>query len=122
MEPLLTRLLQWFVRLVNQGEGSLVIKKLCTSLIAYFFRPSVSWDKCLLHVLLCFKEGDAVNQDRLKDLSALDATSIMPQLQRPQLLATLWFATNLIEEVGKTDAASLQAFAYQKPLVDEIKY
>ncbi|KAL9030625.1 MAG: hypothetical protein Q9196_001281 [Gyalolechia fulgens] len=113
--PLLHRLLHWLTRRVNAGEGSLVIRKLCTSLVAYFLRPMVTWNRCLLHLVCCLRQGDAVDYEQLMSSHDQDAAQVIPNLSKAQLLTALWFAVTLVEEVGKTSHASIQTSAVDAP-------
>ncbi|KAL8927944.1 MAG: hypothetical protein Q9208_002019 [Pyrenodesmia sp. 3 TL-2023] len=105
--PLLHRLLHWITLSVQVEKGHLVARKLCTSLVAYFLRPTVSWNRSLLHLVCCFTAGEAVSCEQLMSTSDKDAARIVPRLGREQLLASIWFALNLIEEVEKTSPTSI---------------
>ena len=113
--PLLHRLLQWFAIRVNAGEGPLVVRKLCTALVAYFLRPKISWDRCLLHLVCCMHRGDAVGYEQLMSNYGKDSSKVLLGLNESQLLAALWFAVSLVEEVGKTSSASIQTFVVVSP-------
>ncbi len=105
---LLDRLLLWVVRLVNAAEGALVLRKMCASLVTYFLRPSVSWQHCIRHLLCCFRAGSAVAQQSLSEYPPTD--ELVRQLSQLQLLTGLWFCVGLVEEVGKTDDASIETY------------
>ncbi len=108
---LLNRLLLWLVRLVNAGEGPLVIRKLCSSLIAYFLRPSVSWEHCIRHIICCFSVGDVVPRDCLPQQPSTD--QLVGKISRLHLITMMWFCAGLIEEVGKTNSSSLETYDSQ---------
>ncbi|KAL8734875.1 MAG: hypothetical protein Q9166_001227 [cf. Caloplaca sp. 2 TL-2023] len=112
--PLLHRLLQLLTLRTNAGDGALVTKKLCTALVAYFLRPSVSWDRCLLHLVCCLGEGNAVSYEQLMSSSYTEASQVVQSLEKPQLLTALWFATTLVEEVGKTSSANIRTHKYHE--------
>ena len=103
---LLDRLLLWLIRLVQAGEGPLVIRKLCTALVAYFLRPEASWKHCIRHIACCFAAGD-VSSGHILSQSTPMAT-VIEGLNQAQLVTTMWFAAGLVEEVGKTDSSSIQ--------------
>lgn len=107
---LLDRLLFWVVRLVNAAEGALVLRKMCASLVTYFLRPSVSWQHCVRHLLCCFRAGGAVAQQTLSENPPTD--ELVRQLSQLQLLTGLWFCVGLVEEVGKTDDASIETYGF----------
>lgn len=105
---LLDRLLLWVVRLVNAAEGALVLRKMCASLVTYFLRPSVFWQHCIRHLLCCFRAGSPVAQQSLSENPPTD--ELVRQLSQLQLLTSLWFCVGLVEEVGKTDDASIETY------------
>ena len=103
---LLDRLLLWLVRLADVGEGPLVLRKLCSTLVAYFLRPSVSWDHCVRHVICCMRFGDIISRD---NLSSMPPTGdMLSHLDALKIKTVLWFAAALVEEVGKTNPDSAQ--------------
>lgn len=103
---LLDRLLLWVVRLVGDAEGALVLRKACSFLVSYFLRPSVSWEHCIRHLLCCFTAGAVVSHQALSQHPS--TAELVGRLSQLQLLTSLWFCAGLIEEVGKTDNASVQ--------------
>lgn len=105
---LLDRLLLWLVRLVNSMEKPLVIRKICASLVAYFLRPGVTWEHCVRHLICCFSVGEVVP---LQAVSQHPSTAeLVINLSQLQLTTALWFSTNLVEEVGKTNIASIETY------------
>ena len=99
---LLQRLLTWLIQLVQVGDGPLVIKKLCSSLVAYFLRASTSWDRCLRHVICCLVVGRYYPHSHLEQLAP--TVELLAQSNPLQLKTSLWFSTTLVEEVGKTNS------------------
>ncbi|KAI9875175.1 MAG: hypothetical protein M1830_008787 [Pleopsidium flavum] len=107
---LLIRLLSRLVRLVSQNEGSLVVRKICSALVAYFVRPNSAWEHCLRHVICSFHSGQAVSTE---SLSVLPSTGdLIPGLSQLQAIATLWFSSMLVEEISKTDNTNMQTHKY----------
>lgn len=105
---LLQRLLTWLIQLVHAGERPFVIRKLCSALVAYFLKPSTSWKRCLRHLLSCFAAGRVVGPDELSRFPS--SHELLIQLNTLQLKTTLWFATALVEEVGKTSSKTSQTY------------
>ena len=103
---LLHRLLTWLTFRIKSNEGPLVIKKLCTALVAYFLRSSASWERCLLHLICSLSEAEAVNYDLMMSEHYEIATRVVTSLEAPQLLTVMWFATILVEEVSRTSSES----------------
>ena len=105
---LLDRLIEWLIRLVDAGESQLVIRKLCSSLVAYYLRPAGRWTQCIRHLVLSFNEGRVVPNDTVTE--GPKTGSVAAKLSPSCLMAMLWFAGGLVEEVGKTNAASIQTY------------
>lgn len=105
---LLDRLIEWLIRLVNAGESQLVVRKLCSSLIAYYLRPEGRWKQCIRHLVLSFSEGQVVPTNTLAQEPKTGP--LAAKLSLPCLMAILWFAGGLVEEVGKTSGASIQTY------------
>lgn len=103
---LLDRLLQWLVRLANAGEGALVLRKLCSTLVTYFFRPSVKWDHCVRHIVCSMITGDILFPETVSTMGTLG--DILTKLTSLEVTVVLWFATALVEEVSKINPDSVQ--------------
>lgn len=103
---LLHRLLNWLTLRIKFNEGPLVVKKLCTALVAYFLRSSASWERCLLHLICSLSEGEPVSYELMMSEHYDVASRVVTSLEAPQLLTAIWFATTLVEEVGRTSSES----------------
>ena len=105
---LLDRLIEWLIRLVNARDSQLVIRKLCSSLIAYYLRPLGRWKQCIRHLVLSFNQGHVVNSNTLAQDTKLG--QVATKLSQSCLMTILWFTAGLVEEVGKISAASMQTY------------
>jgi len=103
---LLDRLLQWLVRLADAREGTLVLRKLCSTLVAYFLRPSVNWDHCVRHIVCCMRSGDVLSSETVSSTGTLG--DVLSNLNTLKVTIVLWFAAALVEEVGKVNPNSVQ--------------
>lgn len=103
---LLDRLLQWLARLANAGEGALVLRKLCSTLVTYFFRPSVNWDHCVRHIVDYMITGDVLVLENVSAMGTLG--SVLSNMTPLKITVILWLASTLVEEVGKTNPNSVQ--------------
>ena len=110
---LLQRLLSWLVRLVSNDEGPLVLKKLCSALIAYYLKPSGSWHRCVRHLICCFSAGDAIAYDVLDQYPTTN--ELIARMSRSQLITTIWLITTIVEEVGRMDSNSVQTYVRHAP-------
>lgn len=105
---LLDRLIESLIRLVNTGESHRVIRKLCSSLVAYYLRPAATWKLCIRHLVLSFNEGRVVPSMTLTQ--APETGLVAAKLSLACLKAILWFSGGLVEEVGKADTASMHTY------------
>lgn len=96
---LLNRLLYWLIRLVNQGDGALVLRKLCTALVAYFLHPLSRWDSCVKQIICSFALGDIAPPQTLASYASVDET--LRKLNKLQVRTILWFSASLAEEASK---------------------
>ncbi|MCJ1404831.1 hypothetical protein MMC11_008057 [Xylographa trunciseda] len=109
---LLETLLSWLIRLVSLNERPLVVRKLGSALVAQFFQPAAQWTRCVRHVICCFYTSSVMLE---KDVDSLPPSSSMVQnLNASQVIATLWFATTLVEEAGKLGAETSQTHIYHE--------
>lgn len=108
-ELLLYRLVGRLIGLIEAKETALVLRKLCSALIAYYLRPSVAWKQCIRYLIVCFKVGNPVSLDHFRTEQS-STSSMIALISEPYLMATLWFAEGLVEEVNKVDAASIQTY------------
>lgn len=105
-KSLLQTLLGWLVQFVQSHEGPLVMRKLCSTLVVYFLQFSASWTRCVKHLLYCLCMGRVVPYDALKE--APETSNLVQNITDKKATIVLWFASNLVEEVGKTDSNSMK--------------
>ena len=103
---LLETLIATLVQFLSNGEGALVIRKLCSTLVAYFMQFSASWKDCIKHLLYCLYANRAVPYEHMDD--NFDTATAIQSLSSEKAVALLWFAGTLVEEVGKTDSNSMK--------------
>ncbi|MCJ1247252.1 hypothetical protein MMC30_004466 [Trapelia coarctata] len=109
---LLVRLLTWLVQLTSGNEGALVVRKLCSALVAYFLQPAAAWTFCIRHILSCFQANSAVSEDSVKQTQL--STEQIYQLDTSKVTTALWFAISLVEEAGKIGFDSIQTHRPQE--------
>lgn len=108
---LLYRLVEWLIQLTKSHESALVLRKLCSALIAYYLRPSGAWQQSIRHLLISFNAGRPIVLDRLS-AERSPTSSLVETLNGTQRPTILWFASGLVEEVNKADSASIQSYKY----------
>lgn len=79
---------------------------MCIALVTFFIHFSQLWPNCLRHFLYSLDLGRATPIEALDD--ALDTSVIVQNLEASKLKVAIWFATSLVEEVGKTDMNSIK--------------
>lgn len=102
----LQRIIGWLIKSINGGEGALVVRKLCSTLVSFFLRFSSTWNQCIPHLVYCLSANEAVSYDVF--VQSAEKKSLIQNLPSEKALAVLWFATVLVEEVGKTDSQSMK--------------
>ncbi|KAI9807313.1 MAG: hypothetical protein M1833_000056 [Piccolia ochrophora] len=100
-QQLLERLVTWLLRLISHKEGSLVVKKLCSTLVAYLIRFPKRWSRCVRQLLCSLREAKFMSSDTLERGEPTE--SLVSGLGISQSRAALWFVRTLVEEAGKID-------------------
>jgi hypothetical protein len=113
-QALLQTLISWLIRCMEISEGALVVRKLCSTLVAYFLQFSTSWERCIKHLMYCLCTNEALPYNSLDD--APDTATLIQNLSDAKAVAIFWIATTLVEEVGKTDSNSMKQLSPPPPL------
>ena len=95
------RLISWLVRLVGQGETSLVIKKLCSTLTTYYLRSPIQWKRPIIHIALSMQQGDVAAEPDPD--ASISMANITKTLNLSQAVTLLGFAGTLADEVGRME-------------------
>lgn len=107
------RLLEWLLRLVKNGEGRFVLRKLCSALVAYYLRPSVTWDHYVKRLIYSFSLDAVVSPEQ--NLSSYQSTDkALDALNNLQLKTVLWFSATFVEEVSKVKVVDAKTLAFYK--------
>jgi hypothetical protein len=103
---LLNRLLHWLVQCVSRRDTPIVVRKVCSALVAIFRQTEGSWTRCLDHVIACFIANSVVDHAQVlaQDVASYKFSDLSPQ----QVAASLWFASALIEDVNQLNPDSVQ--------------
>ncbi|TVY38169.1 Importin beta-like protein [Lachnellula subtilissima] len=119
VQALLQTLVGWLVRCVENAEGPLVMRKLCSTLVSYFLQFSISWTRCVKHLMYCLCMKRAVPYDEALPESP-DTAVLAAELSNETAIAILWFASSLVEEVGKTDSSLMKQNKFHKSVVPNV--
>lgn len=82
------------------------MRKLCSTLVAYFLPFSSSWTRCVRHLLYCLCKSQAMPYQSLSE--APDTPILIESLANDKAIIMFWFAATLVDEVGKTDSSSMK--------------
>ena len=82
------------------------MRKLCSTLVAYFLQFSMSWTRCIRHLVYCFCQDEAVPYQSVA--GAPDTPILIENLSHDKALVIFWFAATLVDEVGKTDSSAMK--------------
>lgn len=107
---LLDTLLGWLVQSTENSEGTLVTRKLCSTLVAYFLQFSLSWTNCVKHIMYCLCVSKVMPYSALND--APELAPLLQNLPDAKSVAVFWFAETLVEEVGRMDSKSMRELVF----------
>lgn len=85
------------------------MRKLCSTLVAYFLQFSTSWVRCVRHLIYSFYVNQAVPYSSMAE--APDTPLLIGNLSNEKAIVIFWFAAALVEEIGKTDSSSMKQFS-----------
>lgn len=97
---LLGRLIDHYVLLVNGGERSLVLRKLASSLVTIFLKPTSIWTRAILNVGASLVNGKYVSEEECKSVDF--GTAVLPAMTEAQVVALLYFSHILAEEIDRS--------------------
>ncbi|KAG4414230.1 hypothetical protein IFR04_012636 [Cadophora malorum] len=124
-QALLQTLIGWLIRCLNGSESALVVRKLCSTLVAYFLQFSSSWERCIKHLMLCLYANEALPYAALGD--SQETVAMVDNISNtknsspvPKAVALFWFAATLVEEVGKTDSSSMKQHKFHLSVVPNV--
>ncbi|KAK0099684.1 hypothetical protein ONS95_013423 [Cadophora gregata] len=125
-QALLQTLIGWLIRCLNGSESALVVRKLCSTLVAYFLQFSSSWERCIKHLMLCLCSNEALPYAALESSQETVAAMVDNVSNSktgspvPKPVALFWFAATLVEEVGKTDSNSMKQHKFHLSVVPNV--
>ena len=115
-DSILQTLVEFLIKFLSNGEGALVIRKLCSTLVAFFLQFSTQWTHCIKHLTYCLYRNQALEYSTVVD-EVPEASVMLQDMPSHQLVAILWFSSGLVEEVGKMDSNSMKQFERTNPCI-----
>lgn len=117
----LVTIIDFLIKWIDSEEGPLVGRKLCSALVTYFFQFPSSWSNCVRHLLYCFSSNKALPYSAFEN--TLEPGILIQALSNKKAKVIFWFASNLVEDLSKTDSNSMKAndfHRYIRPNIDDI--
>ena len=93
------------------------MRKLCSTLVVYFLQFSDSWTRCVKHLMCCLSDGHATFYSAVEE--AAETSQLIENISDEKATIILWFASSLVEEVGKTDSSSMKQLSLSHTPWDE---
>ncbi|KAI1129600.1 armadillo-type protein [Nemania abortiva] len=112
----LRNLITWLINSLDDGSGPVVIRKLCSALVAYYIHYSHTWPKCIRHLIHSLDRNAFVPIE--ESAGSLPLELIIPELTTQKFLAATRFATALAEETDKVDTKSTQYIGLHERVFD----
>lgn len=100
-EAVLADLIQSYVNFTNQLEQKFVLRKVCSTLAAFYLHPKSSWRFPVRHVLISLCDNQIAEHEGVNDFykvwSGIEHETPM------RLRSALWLGSSVVEEVAKSD-------------------
>ncbi|KAI0476988.1 armadillo-type protein [Xylaria cf. heliscus] len=112
----LQNLITWLVHSLSDGSGPIVIRKLCSALVAYYIHYSHTWSKCIRHLIHSLDRNAAVPIDEVE--ASLPLEQVIRDLETQKFLAASWFASALAEETEKVDNKSTKYISLHERVLE----
>ncbi|KAF2434747.1 ARM repeat-containing protein [Tothia fuscella] len=96
------QLVTWLVRLAENGEGKMVLQKLCSTLAVYYLlQKKAHADACVRTLLASFATNAPTSPKDVAQLTSDAIAQLITTLSPDRLTLALWFCRNLTEEANK---------------------
>ncbi|KAI0115812.1 armadillo-type protein [Nemania sp. FL0031] len=112
----LRNLITWLINSLGDGSGPIVIRKLCSALVAYYIHYSHTWSKCIRHLIHSLDHNAVVPIE--EGAGSLPLERVIPELSTQKFMAASWFAAALAEEIEKVDTKSTQYISLHERVLD----
>ncbi|KAJ5708602.1 hypothetical protein N7488_008403 [Penicillium malachiteum] len=99
---ILERLINHFVTIVNEGEQTMVVRKLASSLVAIFRHTASSWKQALWQLAASLAHGGFVSESESQTVDFLNG--VLPTLSTSKATALVFFSIALAEEASRLEA------------------
>jgi hypothetical protein len=91
-----------------------VLRKLCSTLVAYFAQPTSEWQFPVRDVLASiFGHGSAEQLEQITQLGTSEASLLVPPMKTityEQLRGILWLSLSLVEDVLRSEPKGIDGY------------
>lgn len=101
---MLGRLIDHYVFLVNGGGQPFVVRKLATSLATIFLKANSPWAHAIWNLAASLANGKYISEEQCQSVDLQNA--VLPAMAERQVMALLYFANILGEEINKWSSES----------------
>ncbi|KAI0382663.1 ARM repeat-containing protein [Hypomontagnella monticulosa] len=98
------KLITFLITYLRDGTASFVIRKVCSTLVAYFIRCPQLWRMCVRHLSYCLETRTCMPIGEVDEFSPFQDVS--RALDTKSYYAIVWFAQILADEAEKVDTKS----------------
>jgi hypothetical protein len=100
-EAILSILIASYVKFTSQSEQQYVLRKVCSTLAAFFLHPNSFWDLPVRDIVTSLCHGQRAQEGSIHDFSQTWAR--IEHISSLNLRSALWLCSSLVEETTKTD-------------------
>lgn len=119
-QQLFQQILLRYAYLTNLPDLPFVLRKLCSTLVAYFSQSTSEWRLPIREVLAAiFEHGSAAQFQHVTQYGTSDVAVLLPPMETityQQLRGILWLSLSLVEDVSRCDPKSIEGYDDILPL------
>jgi hypothetical protein len=106
----LTELIASYVNFTNQLEQQFVLRKVSSTLAAFFLHSNASWPLPVRHVLTSLCAGQIVQPTDIDNFQ--ETWNRIQQISAPQLRSVLWLGSSLVEEATRHELKGAERLVF----------
>jgi hypothetical protein len=95
-----------YVKFTSESEQKFVLRKVCTTLAAFFLHSNTSWQFPVRHILASLCDGRLIEYEKVGDFQK--TWSGLQNVTSQKLCSALWLSSSLVEEVTKSDLGGVE--------------
>jgi len=109
-DTVLAELIASYVNFTNQLEQQFVLRKVSSTLAAFFLRSNASWPLPVRHVLTSLCAGQVVQPTEIDDFQ--QTWNRIQHISAPQLRSVLWLGSALVEEATRHELKGVERLVF----------